>query len=134
MSFSKYYKFPLQLDIFSDKVMTSDDTMAFDFADVIYGEGEEIYEISNHSQDALVKALNNNLLLYHIPDADDIVLDNADIYIIQNNRRKLFIILRGWGNLTGIGGHRLPDVKAKEIQKEFGEFIISKIRCKNKEN
>lgn len=32
--------------------------------------------------------------------------------------------IRGWGNLTGIGGHNLPWEEAKNIQDTFCAFII----------
>lgn len=35
--------------------------------------------------------------------------------------------IRGWGNLTGIGGHNLPAEEAANIQDTFAEFLVNKL-------
>lgn len=41
-----------------------------------------------------------------------------------------YILIRGWGNLTGTGGHNLPAEEAANIQDTFAEYIISKLNQK----
>ena len=40
---------------------------------------------------------------------------------------KLFIIIRGWGGLTGIGGHNFPSEKAVKIQDDFIKYFLYKV-------
>lgn len=46
---------------------------------------------------------------------------------VINMNTKPFIIIRGWGNLTGVGGHNLSGERAVEIQNNLAEWIISKL-------
>ena len=52
---------------------------------------------------------------------------NADsqIEILKDN--KLFITIRGWGNLTGIGGYNFSEEKASKIQDDLRDWIIYKL-------
>lgn len=50
------------------------------------------------------------------------------IQILNNN--KPFILIRGWGNLTGIGGYNFSQEKATKIQDEFRDWIIYKLNDK----
>lgn len=38
------------------------------------------------------------------------------------------ILIRGWGNLTGIGGHNLNSKDASEVQNTFAEFIVKQLK------
>jgi hypothetical protein len=38
-----------------------------------------------------------------------------------------FILIRGWGNLTGTGGHNLSPEEAANIQDTFAEFIVKQL-------
>lgn len=38
-----------------------------------------------------------------------------------------FILIRGWGNLTGKGGHNLSPEEAANIQDTFAEFIVEQL-------
>jgi len=41
-----------------------------------------------------------------------------------------FILIRGWGNLTGIGGYNFDSEKASKIQDDFRDWIIYKLTKK----
>lgn len=47
------------------------------------------------------------------------------IEIYKDN--KLFILIRGWGNLTGIGAHNFSGEKASIIQDDFVKYLLHKI-------
>lgn len=47
-------------------------------------------------------------------------------FIQAENGSKLLLI-RGWGNLTGVGGMNLSDEEACNIQDTFAQYIISKL-------
>jgi hypothetical protein len=51
-------------------------------------------------------------------------LKNA-IEIFKDN--KLFILIRGWGNLTGIGAHNFSGEKAEKIQDDFVNWLLYKL-------
>jgi hypothetical protein len=40
---------------------------------------------------------------------------------------ELFILIRGWGNLTGTGAHHFSEEKAVKIQDDFRDWIIYKL-------
>lgn len=40
---------------------------------------------------------------------------------------KLFILIRGWGNLTGIGAHNFSSDKASKIQDDFVSWFLSRV-------
>ena len=39
-----------------------------------------------------------------------------------------FIIIRGWGGLTGVGGMTLEPEIAIQMQNDFAQFIIDKLK------
>lgn len=43
---------------------------------------------------------------------------------------KNYILIRGWGNLTGTGGHNLSVEEAANIQDTFAEFIVNQLNQK----
>jgi hypothetical protein len=53
---------------------------------------------------------------------------NDPIQILNNG--KPFILIRGWGNLTGVGGYNFSEEKAIVIQNDFRDWIIYKLSKK----
>lgn len=53
-------------------------------------------------------------------------IDPNDECMILNNNIP-FIMIRGWGNLTGIGGYNFDMEKASKIQDDFRDWIIYKL-------
>jgi hypothetical protein len=51
--------------------------------------------------------------------------DPKEAVIFQDD--KVFLILRGHGHLTGIGGLNLSETEAKKIQDNFAALIIQKL-------
>lgn len=41
--------------------------------------------------------------------------------------KRLFILIRGWGNLTGIGAHNFSGEKAAKIQDDLVKWILYKL-------
>jgi hypothetical protein len=83
---------------------------------------ENIVKRLNESEDIKSMNLDNGFLYY--------VADNTTIYYIEQDRVMVFLIVRGWGNLTGTGGHNLPKEQAKEIQDLFGNWIVETLSKK----
>ena len=40
---------------------------------------------------------------------------------------KLFVLIRGWGGLTGVGGHNFSGEKASKIQDDFVKYLLYKV-------
>ena len=129
MNFKKIYLFPLKLDVFGDIVLTSDNDRAFDF----YEDMTEGYVASNQLQKAVVDCLNSDEYHLLIEDTSFIYKDAIISIVAKNNSPQPFIIIRGWGHLTGTGGLRLSESQAKQIQDEFAHFIIDKLSTYKKE-
>lgn len=116
-AFKMYYKFPLKQDlVLDDTVLTVDNEMAFQFCEE--DDTNSIY-LSNETKKEILHAINNNLKIQqYFPDL------SIEGSLIKSGS-KVLIILRGWGNLTGIGGHNLRADKAKSIQNQFALYIIN---------
>jgi hypothetical protein len=56
----------------------------------------------------------------------DLSIGKTDETLILNNGKE-FITIRGWGNLTGIGGYNFDAEKASKIQDDFRDWIIYKL-------
>ena len=49
------------------------------------------------------------------------------IYLEKDGERKEFILIRGWGNLTGTGSYNLDGEYAGKIQDSLAEYIVEKL-------
>lgn len=56
----------------------------------------------------------------------NLTIGKTDDTLILNNGKE-FITIRGWGNLTGIGGYNFDAEKATKIQDDFRNWIIYKL-------
>lgn len=63
-----------------------------------------------------------------IDNCEFTINSNSEIEILKDG--KLFITIRGWGNLTGIGGFNFPAEKASKIQDDLRDWIIYKLNKK----
>ncbi len=54
----------------------------------------------------------------------DVGCDNGEIYVNGDP----FLMVRGWGHLTGVGALNLPVEEAAVIQDEFAVWVVEKIR------
>lgn len=120
MDFKNFYKLPLKLDFDGDLVFTKDDVRAFDF-NIKYPEYRDI-----KNQQFIIDIINNkNENKNKIP----LVYSQGTIYVRgkekDNTILKEFIIIRGFGHLTGT--LKLTDNKAKVIQDNFAKFIIKQL-------
>ena len=49
------------------------------------------------------------------------------IYVEKEGKDKPLIMIRGWGNLTGIGGYNLNGEYAGKIQDTLAEYIVERL-------
>ena len=59
--------------------------------------------------------------------------ENQHVSYIKDNKEVNIILIRGWGNLIGIGGYNLAPEEAANIQDTLGEYIVEKLNMKNHE-
>mgnify|MGYP000147356377 CR=1 FL=1 len=119
--FKEIYKAP-----FTDTwgTVTSDnDVHAFTFTKDVREEAREL----------IIKALNGEVKMSLTPEQQEevahIFYKESYIYAKGEDNNDIEIIsIRGFGHLTGIGGLKLSDEVASEIQDNFGEYIVSIIK------
>ena len=100
----------------------------------MYEYGRQVYDakhnfvfefekgVSKELQQEVIFSLN---ALYNEP-IKELKLSFLDAIEILNDGQK-FICIRGWGNLTGIGGYHFTSEKASKIQDDFRDWIIYKL-------
>ena len=49
----------------------------------------------------------------------------------ENTAKKTFLMVRGWGHLTGVGGLHLKQDEALQIQRDFFNWTCNKLNGKN---
>lgn len=111
MDFKKAYKFPLKYDGMS-YVWGKDNGMVL------------MFDIDDNTSDEfrydMVKCLNE----------EDVDLSISELAYIEGDYfidGKLFMIQRGWGNLTSPNCLGLSTEAAIKVQDEFAEFVLSKL-------
>lgn len=83
------------------------------------------FEISWSNQDMidrLLSVINGETIFTN----DELRFRHEGGYILDNLDQKILLI-RGWGNLTGIGGLNLPEEQARNIQDTLAEFIVERL-------
>ena len=115
-TFKDYFKFPLVYDC--GLVFTSDYGRTFDFPlHILYPNAIILTE---ESQRKIVELLNDPTIKFEPKNKLNLKFneDNAIIY----NDDKEFIIIRGWGHLTGT--LNLDGESASKIQNDFANYIL----------
>ena len=131
LNFKEVYEFPLEMmRATSSKIFTKSHNMAFDFPiSFLKGIYPNLMEISVESRKKILDIINGDressemttkLKLRYDPDT-------TVIYHKHEGVDREFIIVRGWGHLTGVGGLNLSAEEATRIQTEFAEYIIEKL-------
>lgn len=87
-------------------------------------KGNFVFQFMNLHKDAQIKALNaiNGVKKLENPD---ILFTHVNGYILVSDQEA--ILIRGWGNLTGINGYNLPAEEAANIQDSFADFIVEQL-------
>lgn len=125
--FKKYYKFPLvAVEPYYSKWFGQDTSMALDFPHEMLGLSNVFYT-TDEDRKKLISQINGDTEENRFIEKLRYEGESSTIYLEHAGEDLVFIIVRGWGNLTGPGGHNLPEEKAAEIQDEFGEYIIKRL-------
>lgn len=114
-------------------VYDANDNFIFQFENRQVDVYEEPVEYCKYVEEQILNALNGK--------STDKFLDELELEIKEDfedcsiyNRGKLFITIRGWGNLTSESGFNLTNQDAGKIQNEFAKWIVWKLtegRTKN---
>ena len=111
-TFRDIYKFPLvELGYSIGRVYDSGNNFVFQFNIE-----------SKSTKEKLLKCINGEINLTN----PHISFRYEDGFILDNDHNKL-ILIRGWGNLTGIGAHNLSVEEAANIQDTFADFIVERL-------
>lgn len=89
----------------------------------VYSGNNFIFQFLAGSEDTknnCLKILNGELTEYN---RHNVIYSNGEVVVDGNT----FILIRGWGNLTGTGGYNLDEEYARKIQDTLGEFIVEKL-------
>jgi hypothetical protein len=113
----KFYKQPLYLDSYSNWVYDAKHNFVFQF------------NKKNNDRDKMQEIIFSLNALYHEPIEELNLSIGITPTEILNNKLP-FIEIRGWGNLTGIGGYNFDMDKASNIQDNFRDWIIYKLTNK----
>ena len=110
-TYSDIYKFPLHIQKYSSWVWDEADNFVFQFE---FRDAEK--------RELLVKVINGECNLTNT----SLVFHHKDGYILTQDNDQV-ILIRGWGGLTGIGGHNLEQVEAANIQDTFADYIVERL-------
>jgi hypothetical protein len=118
-----FYKRPFVKDGYSDWVYDSKSNFVFQF------------ELKEHDvfRKRIVGADKLNEIIFSLNSLDHEPIKELSLTVNPKNpiqilnHGKLFITIRGWGNLTGIGGYNFDEEKASKIQDDFRDWIIEKL-------
>lgn len=113
-TYKDIYKFPLHLAKYGGNQVFDEDETNFVF---------QFQGVKPPSQMQLVVNVINGETNLVDPDT---FFHHEHGYIKDNKGREI-ILIRGWGNLTGVGGHNLPEEEAANIQDTFAEYIVERL-------
>ena len=120
LEFSQYNNH--EYDDFSD-VYDFDGNLVFQFADNSTLL-KNFYPFDSIKKRAIVELIKSNKFIHNFIklNFDSSLFSVQNAHILYDN--KDFIIVRGWGHLTGIGGLNLSENNAKEIQDKLINHIL----------
>lgn len=116
-----FYKQPFRKAQYGTWVYDANENFVFQFQRK-YDENGNHAEGCIELEDRIIKSLNSKNQEI-IPELKLMLRDAIEI----KNHGKLLILIRGWGNLTGIGAHNFPVEKAAKIQDDFAAWVIYKL-------
>lgn len=117
----QFYKKPFHKAKYGSWVYDANSNFVFQFE-------SEFDEKGNYApgckelQQAVIDILNDEYLKFNL----NLTLGEDPNFILKDG--KLFIMIRGWGNLTGVGAHNFSGDKAAKIQDDFRDWLIYKLK------
>ena len=120
-----FYNRPFHEAKYGSWVYDAHSNFVFQFDEVKrYDEKGEYLKGIKELRTDIINSLNSD---EHLPiEALNLKVNPKSTNEILNND-ELFITIRGWGTLKGIGAHNFPAEKATKIQDDFRDWIIQKL-------
>lgn len=113
-TYKDIYQFPLRKLEYCSHVLDAKDQFVFQFEHHCMLEDEQdVLDAINGENTSPMK---NELKFIH---------DKG--MIVETTTNTDCLLIRGWGNLTGIGAHNLPAEEAANIQDTFAEYIVERL-------
>lgn len=112
-----FYIRPFKKDKYSSWVYDAKGNFIFRFEKTVSAEERKLIIFRINALDKITEQLPKDLSL---------VYDSKKGEILNNDNP--FIIIRGWGNLTGTGANNFSAEKATKIQNDLAEYIIDKLK------
>lgn len=98
-----------------------------EYSNRVYDDNDNfMFQIESGPKSTIIKLLNE---VERVPNKASLTIDKEDPGMILNYGDP-FILIRGWGNLTGIGAHNLPAEEAAKIQDNLRDWIMWKLGLK----
>jgi hypothetical protein len=116
LSFRDLYQFPFHQAKYGSWVYDAIGNFIFQF------------EFDNEeTREKIIKILNGEIVEYN---SQEVKIDGGYITININGDWLNLILIRGWGNLTGVGAYNLDGGYAGKIQDTLAEYIVEKFSKK----
>lgn len=113
LSFRDLYKFPFHQAKYGSWVYDANSNFIFQF------------EFQGDAREQIIDILNGESL----PKIKrELVLKDGTIFINLEDELTPLIMIRGWGNLTGVGAYNLDGEYAGKIQDTLAEYIVEKLK------
>jgi hypothetical protein len=99
----------------------------------MYEYGHQVFDVKNNFVFEFEKGVSKELqqeVIFSLNALDNEPIKNLNLTFFEDriiNEEKSIICIRGWGNLTGVGGYNFGEEKALKIQNDFRDWIISKL-------
>ncbi len=102
----------------------------------MYEYGRQVYDAKDNFVFEFEKGVSKELqkeIIFSLNSLDNEPIESINLTFFEdrilntNNENKSIICIRGWGNLTGIGGYNFDEKKALKIQDDFRDWIIYKL-------
>lgn len=114
VSFELLYKFPLRSAKYGTWVYDDNSNFVFQFE----GASEDV-------RAKILGILNGTITDYK---RRDVKYERGYIKVKYLDKWLNLLLIRGWGNLTGVGAYNLSGEYAAKIQDTFAEFIVSELK------
>ena len=131
-TFKDIYKFPLKTPNRGGWVYDQKGNFVFEF-ETKFDEKGNFAQGWKEFEQKVINRLNSLTSSVNITNVN-FVHENGQIYLMKDNKKTHIITIRGWGNLTGIGGHNLSAGEASTIQDTFAEFVVEKLNSNDESN
>lgn len=116
-----FYERPFHRAKYGSWIYDANGNFIFQFERNFTKSGDYI-PMTIQNEDKFLEVLNGNGEVDH--DFNLSIVNEIQIH----NHGSLFVTIRGWGGLTGIGGHGFKVEKAAKIQDDFAQWLLFKTK------